>query len=229
MLTLALGPFVYVFALHEKYYKTCYFFCRLWCLGLFYGMGFRYELINLSGKKVDKNGKYVMIANHTSMMDVFLPVILHPEHPISMVGKKELERIPFFGSIYRKVCVTVDRKDPKSRSQVYVKCAERIENGYNIVLFPEGGVTDDLSIILQDFKDGAFKLSNQYKFPIIVYTFIDLKFMFPFNNAKGYPGKVKIFLNDILDPHDSIDSLKDKTHSLMLNTIKEHSKEFKNG
>ena len=43
-------------------------------------------------KKIEKDGKYVIISNHTSMVDVFLPCIMHPEHPLSYVGKKELEK-----------------------------------------------------------------------------------------------------------------------------------------
>ena len=73
----------------------------MWCLGMFYGMGFRYDFIKETKKNIDPNKQYIIIANHTSMIDVMLPCILHPEHPICFVGKKELEKIPIFGSIYK--------------------------------------------------------------------------------------------------------------------------------
>jgi 1-acyl-sn-glycerol-3-phosphate acyltransferase len=50
----------------------------------------------------------------------------------------------------------VDRSSARSRADVYRRCAEKMEEGNSIVIFPEGGVPDDTSIILDDFKDGAF-------------------------------------------------------------------------
>lgn len=215
IITPILGIPVLIFSINPKHYKYAYIFIRLWCIILFYGMGFKYELKNLSGKKIDKNGKYVIISNHTSVIDVLLHVLLHPEHPLSYVGKKELDKIPIFATIYRRVCVLVDRKDPKSRAEVYNKCAERIEEGKNIVIFPEGGVPDDNSITLDQFKDGAFVLSSKHNYPILVYTFIGLKEMFPFDNGRGFPGKVKVILNDIVEPKKNIKELKNISHNLI--------------
>lgn len=221
ILTLILGPFIYLFALSEKN-MLCYKVMRIWSIGMFYGMGFRYELIKETDKKIDKSKQYIIIANHTSMIDVFLPCILHPEHPLSYVGKKELENIPIFGTIFKKIAVSVDRKDKQSRTEVYVKCAERIKQGNSVVIFPEGGVTDDLSVVLQDFRNGAFSMATQHQFEIIVYTFIDLKYMFPFDNSKGYPGKVKVYLNDILEPKQDMEAMKQKAWHLINDTLQKH-------
>lgn len=223
ILTFLLGIPIYLLSFRESHYKWCYAFIRLWCLGMFYGMGFRYELIKLTHKKIEKEGKYVIISNHTSMIDVFLPCIMHPEHPLSYVGKKELEKIPVFGSIYKKVCVTVDRKNAQSRAEVYTKCAERIEEGKNIVIFPEGGVPDDTSVVLADFKDGAFILSSKYQYPIVVYTYVGPKEMFPFDNAKGYPGKIKVYLNDIIEPQQNVRDLKNNAWQQIKATLDKHS------
>lgn len=221
-LTLALLPFMYFFAREEKYVKFCYQLMRFWCRGMFYGMGFRYDLVKETSRSIDLNKQYIIVANHTSVMDVFLPCILHSKHPLSYVGKKELEKIPIFGIIFRRVMVSVDRKDPQSRAQVYVKCAERIKQGKSVVIFPEGGVTDDLSVVLQDFRNGAFSMAVQHQFEILVYTFIDLKYMFPFDNAKGYPGRVKVYLNEILAPSNDMEELKEKSWHLIYNTLQKH-------
>ncbi|KAF5277018.1 hypothetical protein FQR65_LT16063 [Abscondita terminalis] len=152
-------------------------------------MGFRYELI--SPRKNHCPGEDICIySNHTPY------------------GKKELVKIPIFGTIYKRVCVMVDRKSMKSRMEVYHRCAERMEKGQNIVIYPEGGVPDDTSIALDEFKEGAFTLSSKHHFPIAVYTFIGLKKMFPFDPGKGHPGKVKIILNDILQPNENKDEMK---------------------
>ena len=192
---------------------------RLWCFGMFYGMGFRYELIKQTQKEINPHQQYIIIANHTSVIDVMLPCILHPKHPICYVGKKELEKIPIFGTIYKKIFVSVDRKDPKSRAEVYVKCAQRIKEGKSIVIFPEGGVPDDTTIVLDDFKNGAFSMAVEHNIDIIVYTFVGLKEMFPFDNSKGYLGKVKVFLNDVMQPTKDMNALKEEARGMMLNTL----------
>ena len=46
---------VYILSFRKEHYKYAYFFVRLWCKGIFYGMGFRYELIKLTDKKIDKD------------------------------------------------------------------------------------------------------------------------------------------------------------------------------
>lgn len=211
---------VYILSFRKEYYRYAYFFVRLWCKGVFYGMGFRYEFSSVTPKKIDPKLQYVIIANHTSIIDIFIPVLLFPNHPICFVGKKELVKIPIFGTIYKRICVMVDRSSPKSRAEVYTRCTERMEEGDSVVIFPEGGVPDDTSIILDHFKDGAFVLSNQHQSPIAVLTIIGLKEMFPFNYGKGHPGKIKIVLNDILEPTKNIQETKSYSHNLIKQTLK---------
>ena len=214
---------VYILSFRKKDYRYAYFFVRMWCYGMFYGMGFRYELIKKTDKKIDPQKQYVIIANHTSIMDVMLPCILFPHHPICFVGKKELEKIPIFGTIYKRICVLVDRKSSKSRAEVYPKCAERMNDGDSVVIYPEGGVPDDTSVMLDSFKDGAFILSSKHQFPLVVFTFCGLKEMFPFENDKGHPGKVKIYLNDILQPEKKgIQEMKSRSYDMIKNTLKKY-------
>lgn len=217
--TIIFGIPVLIFSIKPSHFKYAYFFIRLWCVVLFYGMGFRYELIKETKKKLNKNQNYIFIANHTSIMDVMLIGILHRQHPICFIGKAELAKVPIFGIIYKRICILVDRKDAKSRAKVYTKAAEKMNAGQNLVIFPEGGVPDDTSIILDQFKDGAFSLSRQHQFPIVVYTFLGLKERFPFEHSKGFPGKVKVHLNAILEPTKSVEELKSDSRQLILKTL----------
>ncbi|WP_234109240.1 lysophospholipid acyltransferase family protein [Chryseobacterium sp. R2A-55] len=208
VLTLTLGIPVLILSVRKEHYKYAYKFIRVWCFGMFFGMGFRYELIKLTTKKIEKDRQYVFISNHTSLMDVMLPCLLMPNHPLCYVGKKELVKIPIFGTIYKRICVMVDRSSAKSRAEVYRRCAERMKEGQSIVIFPEGGVPDDTTILLDSFKDGAFILSSKHKVPVAIFTFVGLKEMFPFDNSKGHPGKVRVYFSDILEPTNSAPELK---------------------
>jgi len=219
VLTIVMGIPVLLFSIRKEHYKYAYQFIRFWCFGMFYGMGFRYELKNLTSKKIDKNTQYVFVSNHTSIMDVMLPCILMPHHPLCYVGKKELVKIPIFGIIYKRICVMVDRSSAKSRADVYRRCAERMEEGQSIVIFPEGGVPDDTSVLLDSFKDGAFTLAYKHHSPIVVFTFVGLKKMFPFDYSEGFPGKVKVYFNDILEPDCSAAELKMMAHAEIKNIL----------
>lgn len=223
ILTTILGLPVYILSLKKSTFKYANILIRIWCYGMFFGMGLRYQLINLTDKKIDKNKQYVIISNHTSIMDIMLPCILFPNHQLCYVGKKELMKIPIFGTIYKRICVMVDRSSARSRADVYRRCAEKMEEGNSIVIFPEGGVPDDTSVILDEFKDGAFTLSSKHNSPIAVFTFVGLKEIFPFDNSKGHPGKVKVFFNDILEPTDSPKNLKQPAFEMIKKTLTEHS------
>lgn len=195
-----LGIPVLLLSVRASHFKYAYFFIRLWCLILFYGMGFRYDFISKTHKHLQPARQYIFISNHTSIIDIMLMCVLHPHHPVCFIGKAELAKIPLFNIIYRRVAILVDRRSPKSRAEVYIRAAEKMREGQNIVIFPEGGVPDDTTVLLDDFKDGAFTLSSKHQFPIAVYSFAGLKEMFPFDNGKGYPGRVRVTLLDILEP-----------------------------
>lgn len=222
-LTIIFGIPVYILSFSKKHYKYAYKFIRFWSYGMFYGMGLRHEITKLSHQQLEKGKQYVMISNHTSIMDIMLTCILFPHHPICFVGKKELVKIPIFGTIYKRICVMVDRSSARSRADVYRRCAEKMEEGCSIVIFPEGGVPDDTSIILDEFKDGAFTLSSKHNSPIVIHTFIGLKEIFPFDNSKGYPGKVKVFYNGILAPSNSPKDLKLSAFETIKKTLVKYS------
>ena len=92
--------------------------------------------------------------------------------------------------------------------------------GQNIVIFPEGGVPAE-DVLLDNFKDGAFTLSTKHFFPVAVYTFVGLKEMFPFRYDKGYPGKVRVYLNKIMEP-TTIKEMREKSHYEMKTTLTEN-------
>ncbi|ADX67563.1 MULTISPECIES: lysophospholipid acyltransferase family protein [Weeksella] len=198
-------------------YPIAYRFIQFWGTFMFYGMGFRDDYS--SKEELDPNQTYIFIANHTSIVDVLLMLHILKKHPIVFVGKAELSRIPIFGLIYKRICIPVDRSNIKSRANVYPEAKERLANGLSIFIFPEGGVPDDMSIDLDNFKDGAFSIAIETQTPVAVFTICGLKKMFPFDYFHGYPGKVHVKLSAIVHPkgynHSTKDQLKQKCHQLL--------------
>ena len=208
LLIITIGVFwTFPLALSPKTFPLAYKGIRLWAILIFYGLGFRLELNK--NQDLEKNQPYIFISNHTSILDIMLMAILHKNHPIVFVGKDELAKLPIFGPIYRKICITVDRSDTKSRTRVFKLAKERISQGSSIVIFPEGGIPDDESIILEDFLEGAFMIAISTKVPIVIYSIKGVKEMFPWSWTRGYPGKVCVNLIDII-PTEHL-SLRDKS------------------
>lgn len=202
LLVLTIGLFwSFPLALSPKTFPLAYKGLRLWAWLIFYGSGFRLKV----ERKESLNPKqpYIFIANHTSTLDIMVMAILHPRHPLVFVGKAELSRIPIFGMIYKKICIVVDRSDIRSRTHVYTLAKERLALGQSIVLFPEGGIPDDPSVTLARFKDGPFTLSISTHTPIAVYAIRGLRKMYPEKMTEGYPGTVRVTLEDVIQPESA--------------------------
>ena len=181
-------PLIFATILSEKTYPLFFKIARIWAKIILLGMGFNYKI---SGQDVFEEGKsYVLVANHTSMTDIMLMLVLVKNHPFVFVGKKELAQIPIFGFIYKRVCILVDRSSSKSRFQVFERAQKRIQQGLSICIFPEGGVPEE-HIVLDEFKDGAFRIAIEHQLPIVPMVFFDNKKRFSYTFFSGSPGKMR--------------------------------------
>ncbi len=139
----------------------------------------------------------MFVANHTSMTDIML-MFYTATNPFVFVGKKELVKIPLFGYIYKRTCILVDRGNTKSRVEAFRRAESRLNEGLSVCIFPEGGVPEDLTLILDEFKDGAFRLAIEHKIPIAPMTFHDNKKRFPYSFFIGGPGKMRVKVHQLI-------------------------------
>ena len=77
--------------------------------------------------KTKKNSPYIFVANHVSMIDVMLLVSTVRKNPLVFIGKKELDKIPIFGTIYKRTMILVDRSS-LSTNQKKIKCRNKSGN-----------------------------------------------------------------------------------------------------
>ena len=181
-------PLIIITILSEKTYSLFFKIARLWARFILIGMGFRYSINGTENFEVGKS--YMLVANHTSMTDIMLMLLSVKNHPFVFVGKKELVKIPIFGFIYKRVCILVDRENSKSRFAVFERAQNRIQQGLSICIFPEGGVPEE-SVLLDEFKDGAFRIAIEHQLTIIPITFYDNKKRFSYTFFSGSPGKMR--------------------------------------
>lgn len=86
------------------------------------------------------------------------------------VGKNDMEKIPLFGFMYRKLHITVDRSRLKSRYSTLVRARKAIDDGKSLIFFPEGGIVTEHDPEMGKFKDGAFRISVEKQIPIVPVT-----------------------------------------------------------
>ena len=217
---IVLFPFILATILSEKTYPLFFKIARLWSKIILIGMGFNYSI---EGDEVFEDGKsYMLVANHTSMTDIMLMLIAVKNHPFVFVGKKELAKIPIFGFIYKRVCILVDRSSSKSRYAVFERAQKRIHQGLSICIFPEGGVPEE-HIVLDSFKDGAFRIAIEHGLPIVPMVFFDNKKRFSYTFFSGSPGKMRAKIYPIIETKgktlEDKNALKEQVRGIILQPL----------
>jgi len=198
-------PFLFISILSEKWYPYFFVMARIWAKIILFGMGFRVQLE--TEEEIIKGKSYMFVANHTSMTDIMLMLSV-VKNPFVFVGKKELAKIPLFGFFYKRTCILVDRSSSKSRMAVFERAQNRLNQGLSICIFPEGGVPDDESIVLDEFKDGAFRLAIDHHIPIVPLTFADNKKRFSYTFFSGSPGLMRVKIHHFFDPKNQTSEYK---------------------
>lgn len=182
-------PFLLISIISESGYPYFFKMARIWAKFILFGMGFYY--IVKREQKLIKKKSYMIVANHTSMTDIMLMLAII-KNPFVFVGKKELVKIPLFGFFYKRTCILVDRNSSRSKNEVFKRAQDRLNQGLSICIFPEGGVPDDESVLLDEFKDGAFRLAIDHQIPIVPIVFADNKERFSYTFLSGSPGKMRV-------------------------------------
>ena len=183
-------------------------------------MGFTY---NIKREEIpDPKASYMFVANHTSMTDIML-MLVAVKNPFVFVGKKELAKIPLFGFFYKRTCILVDRSSAKSRQAVFLRAQKRLKQGLSICIFPEGGVPDE-SVVLDKFKDGAFRLAINHQIPIVPMSFLDNKKRFSYTFFSGSPGRMRAIIHPFISTEgltiEDTRALNEKTYELILENLK---------
>lgn len=183
-------PVLAIVTAKEKYYTS---FCKIanaWGKTMLFFMGFSVEIEKEEALIPGKS--YMLSANHTSMIDIMLMFAIMKNNPFVFVGKVELAKLPVLGYVYKRTMILVDRASATSRKDVFEQANKRIELGRSVCIFPEGEVPSDESLVLTNFKNGAFILAIEHQIPIVPISFYDNKKHFSYTFFSGGPGKLRV-------------------------------------
>ena len=136
---------------------------RLWARLLVRGAGIDLRTEHIEA--IDRNQRYIIIANHYSYFDIPCIFAAIPQ-PIRFMAKISLFKIPIFGwAIGRAGFIPIDRKNRRTAVKSFELAVERIRKGNTVVVFPEEGRSRERA--MRPFQRGGFLLALRSQLPIL--------------------------------------------------------------
>lgn len=112
---------------------------------------------------------FLIISNHQGYADIIALLIAADQRQIGFIAKDSLEKVPMLGRWIRNIGgLFLKRGNPREAMKSLQEGAQKMKNGYNLVIFPEG--TRSRETRMRHFKGGSFKMAFKAKVPIVPIT-----------------------------------------------------------
>ncbi len=166
--TVAFYPIIFPFLFSERGKKMSFklFVAWSWTVRIF---GF-YGVKKVTNHPLPE-GPYIIAANHSSYLDIFLLPSIIPTHPFLYLGKSEILSYPLIKTYFKRLNIPVYRNNAVKAARSLVRASKEVKKGWSLVIFPEGGIPNNENPKMIPFKDGAFQLAKSAKVPIVPVTF----------------------------------------------------------
>lgn len=149
-------------------------------------------------QQLDPGKQFIFCPNHFSYLDIVTMGL--NTHNTIFVGKNDMEHIPLFGFMYRRLHITVDRNKLKSRYSTLLKTLHALDEGKSLVIFPEGGIVTNGDPVMASFKNGAFRASIEKQIPIVPVTIPHNWIILPPDKFIVSPRRVEAIFHEPIDP-----------------------------
>ena len=116
------------------------------------------------------------------------------EKPLTFVAKKEIEKLPFVGKVFKSdLGLFLDREDLKQSLRVMMKVQESLtKKEISWVIFPEGTRNKDQMGLLLEFHHGTFRAAMKAKVPLVpTVVYGSFRTLSKKHNYKKYPTYIK--------------------------------------
>lgn len=190
----------------EKYNESLYKVANGWANHILKVIG-----ISVSVKGIENlpEGNCLVVSNHQSNSD-FLILMAKLNKHMGFMAKKEMLKLHIVGSWMKAIhCVFIDREDIRESLKAINKGIDNIENGYSMVVFPEG--TRSKSHNLGEFKKGSMKMATKTTVPIVPIVLDNTFKVFEENNGQLKSAKVSM---SILKPINVKELTKEEKNNL---------------
>ena len=167
-------------------------------------------------ERLDPQQSYVIVGNHRSSLDFIVNAHAFPG-VFRFLAKQELQKIPVFGWVVKKMCLIVDRSSAMSRARSVVALKQHLAEGWSIFIYPEGS-RNRSGEPLGPFYDGAFRIAIQTGAPVAVQTLVNIADITA-NGAGLWPGTVRVVWDVPISTEgmksDDVAALKERAEGLM--------------
>ena len=157
-------PLYFVAAKKEKWYgflnklRTAN---SLLC-SVFIGIIFRFTY----EEELASDQTYVICGNHTSNLDIMIFCFI-AKGRFHYMGKEELLKNPVLKIFFSTIDIPVNRDSKMSAFRAFKRAGENLQKGMSLVIFPEGKIDDAYPPVLQEFKNGPFRLAIEKNISIV--------------------------------------------------------------
>lgn len=191
-MTLILGPMVLAVSLFDSAGRRQIAVATVWSRWVLKLAGVKMRVEGI--EKIDRNGSYVFVSNHRSLLDT--PAVQgHIPVQFRFLAKKSLFRVPLFGyHMKRAGHIPVSRKNPKAAMRTMTEAGRTIrERGISVLLFPEGNRSLHG---LRPFKEGAAWIAIKAGVPVVPLCLTGTLEVMPKGSFSIRPGKVTLRVGD---------------------------------
>lgn len=184
VVSILMYPIAIVLVQKKEWRNGLFFFKRNFWVPMMRMLMLIFKKVNYPENFTFPKGPYVVCANHTSYIDIFMFYNVLPGQFV-FLSKEEIKKIPMVGLFFRKgIHETVKRGNKADGSRALEKMRERVNEGLPVILFPEGGTSKNPPL-MKEFKPGPFKLAIEKQIPILPVTFL--------NNWQIFSSPAKLF------------------------------------
>jgi 1-acyl-sn-glycerol-3-phosphate acyltransferase len=205
-----IGSFLLVLRLKDFVgFLSCY-----WARSVFWALG---KKVRVKGKEnLVKGGKYILIANHTSLFDIVAIMSFYPG--VTWFGREYLLKIPLVGFYLRNTgYIPMKTANFRNTKEMLEQLVQK-SNGRAIAIFPEGTRTLDGKI--NRFHRGFVHVAKASKLDILPVTLNGLYSLKPKNRLYiNFSAKINVVIHEPVKNEELIMKSDDEIINIAMEVI----------
>ena len=187
------------------------FLMRFWAKSVFLIIGKKLHVEGMD--RIRKDGKYILIANHSSLFDIMAIISFFPG--VSWFGHERLLKIPVFRQLLKMTdYVPMKRVNIKNTKEMIDGLIKK-SKGHTIAMFPEGTRTLDGKV--NDFYRGFIHVLRASEINVLPVTLNGFYVLKPKNRFYiNFSSRISVYIHEPI----SRELLIDKEDSEIVNIVK---------
>lgn len=179
--------------------------------------------VNVEGlENLPEEGPVVFVGNHQGYADIIAYCAAFTKFQFGFIAKDELRKVPLYGPWIERIrSVFIERDDPRASLKAINKGIEYIEQGFSMVIFPEG--TRSKGPNAGEFKKGSLKLATKPGVPIIPVS-LNGSYKFFEETGRITPSEVDILVHPMIETkgldRKEEKALNEKVEKIILDGVK---------